>query len=225
MHIRILKKQLLPVLGRSDFEANLLILHQFPPRRTVNALISLFHNKKEIIKWRAVTAMGIVVSRLANQDIESSRVIMRRLMWTLNDESGGIGWGSPEAMGEIMAQHDRLAGEYAHILVSYIQPGGNFLEYEALQRGVLWGIGRLSPKHLNEIEDVHWLLKPFFSSNDPYLRGLSVRAAGNLKLTATQKWLEQLADDHAVFSLYRCPDIQTLTVGRMVADALGTLVV
>ena len=30
-------------------------------------------------------------------------------MWTLNDESGGIGWGSPEVMGEILAAHKGLA--------------------------------------------------------------------------------------------------------------------
>jgi len=40
---------------------------------------------------------------------------MRRLMWNLNDESGGIGWGNPEAMGEILACHEALANEYAPI--------------------------------------------------------------------------------------------------------------
>ena len=63
--------------------------------------------------------MGQVVSNLADTDMESARVIMRRLIWNLNDESGGIGWGSPEAMGDIMACHERLAGEYHRLLVSY----------------------------------------------------------------------------------------------------------
>jgi hypothetical protein len=46
--------------------------------------------------------MGEVMAHLADKDMESARVIMRRLMWSLNDESGGIGWGAPEAMGEIV---------------------------------------------------------------------------------------------------------------------------
>lgn len=25
--------------------------------------------------------------------MDSARIVMRRLMWSLNDESGGIGWG------------------------------------------------------------------------------------------------------------------------------------
>jgi hypothetical protein len=69
---------------------------------------------------------------------------MRRMIWNLNDESGGIGWGSPETMGESMACHNRLAGEYHRILVSYIRPDGNFLEHPELQKGLLWGLARLA---------------------------------------------------------------------------------
>jgi len=58
--------------------------------------------------------------------MESARVIMRRLMWSLNDESGGIGWGAPEAMGEIMARHEQLTKEYSAILGSYIREDGKF---------------------------------------------------------------------------------------------------
>ncbi len=97
--------------------------------------------------------MGMVVSNLADHDIESARVVMRRLMWNLNDESGGIGWGSPEAMGEIMARHSRLAQEFASILVSYINPDKNYIEHEILQRGVLWGIGRLAYERPEFVKD------------------------------------------------------------------------
>jgi len=49
-------------------------------------------------------------------------------------------------MGEILAAHNGLAQEYAHILLSYAREEGNYLELEALQRGLLWGIGRLAEK-------------------------------------------------------------------------------
>ena len=88
--------------------------------------------------------MGQVVSNLADTDMESARVVMRRLIWNLNDESGGIGWGSPEAMGDIMACHQRLAEEYHRLLISYVRPEGNFLEHPQLQKGLLWGLARLA---------------------------------------------------------------------------------
>ena len=81
-----------------------------------------------MIRWRAVSAMGHVVSRQAENDMPAARIIMRRLMWNLNDESGGIGWGSPEAMGDIMARSAPLTREYHRILISYVDPSGNFLE-------------------------------------------------------------------------------------------------
>ena len=47
-----------------------------------------------MIKWHAVSALGAIVAALAEKEMESARIIMRRLMWSLNDESGSIGSGS-----------------------------------------------------------------------------------------------------------------------------------
>jgi hypothetical protein len=57
----------------------------------INTLFSFLYNSDPAIKWNAATAMGAAVARLAHEDTESARVIIRRLMWNLNDESGGIG--------------------------------------------------------------------------------------------------------------------------------------
>lgn len=141
---RGLKRKVYDLLKSADFEQALEELCRLPARQVINPLFSFLYNSDEQIKWRAVTAMGAVVANLADKDMEEARVIMRRLMWNLNDESGGIGWGSPEAMGEILACHEGLAKEYVNILISYTMEDGNYLENEILQRGLLWGIGRLS---------------------------------------------------------------------------------
>ncbi len=91
------------LLSAEDLQASIDTICLYPPRQSVNFLFSFFYDKEEIIKWRSITAMGAVVNDMAKENMESGRVVMRRLMWNLNDESGGIGWGSPEAMGEIMA--------------------------------------------------------------------------------------------------------------------------
>ena len=141
---RALKHRMRDILLDDDFERAMAGLTALPPRRAVNPLFSFFCSATPLLRWRAISGMGVVVSRLAVTQMESARVVMRRLMWSLNDESGGIGWGAPEALGEITARHALLAGEYAHILVSYICPDGNFLEHPVLQRGLLWGLGRLA---------------------------------------------------------------------------------
>jgi hypothetical protein len=128
------------------------------------------------VKWKAVSVLGSVTAKIAETDPDYARVIMRRLMWSLNDESGGIGWGVPEAMGEIMALSDLLAGEYQKILVSYISPGANFIEVPALQKGALWGIGRLASTRPHYLNYAIPALPKFFDSEDPAIRGLSAFA-------------------------------------------------
>ena len=141
---RALKDRVFGLLKSTDVDRALEELSGLSGRQVLNPLFSFLYSPDPNVKWAAVTAMGAIVTKLADEDMEAARVVMRRLMWNLNDESGGIGWGSPEAMGEILACHEGLAQEYAHILISYARENGNYLEHDMLQRGLLWGIGRLS---------------------------------------------------------------------------------
>jgi len=49
-------------------------------------------------------------------------------------------------MAEIMTINNKLADEYHKILVSYSEPGKNYLEHEGLQRSVRRGLVRLVSK-------------------------------------------------------------------------------
>ena len=165
--------------------------------------------------------MGAVVGRLADSSMESARVVMRRLMWNLNDESGGIGWGSPEAMGEITAGHLSLANEFGGILVSYINPAGNFLEHEPLQRGSLWGVGRLAHARPVLARPAAPFLPAFFESPDPYLRGTAVWAAGPILDNAIRPLVENRLSDDAPLRLYRRMRMTTTSVGKLAQAALA----
>ena len=166
---RQLKKTIFALLQQPDFNAGIQEICRFPYRQVVNPLFSFLYSLDDTIKWRAVSAMGAVIARLAEEELESARIVMRRFIWNLNDESGGIGWGSPEAMGETMALSKTLADEYAAILVSYIRPDGNYLEHEDLQSGVLWGIGRLAHARPARVSDAAPFLCAYMESGRPVL--------------------------------------------------------
>jgi hypothetical protein len=166
-----------------------------PARQVINPLFSFLHHGDDKAKWAAVTAMGAVVAQLADQDMEASRIVMRRLMWNLNDESGGIGWGSPEAMGEILARHRRLAEEYANILLSYTRPDGNYLEHEMLQRGLLWGIGRLAQVRPELLQHGAHHMMPYLRSKDPTVRALAAKIMGFLRVEGARPEIERLTRD------------------------------
>jgi len=170
---RALKEKIHGLLKSVDLDHTIRELLQLPPRQVINPLFSFLHNTDKKIKWAAVKAMGAIVPRMADEDMESARVIMRRLMWNLNDESGGIGWGSPEAIGEILANHEGLAREYVHVLISYTREDGNYLELAVLQRGLLWGIKRLSEARPHLARDVVPYLPPYLQSGDAEVRDLA----------------------------------------------------
>ncbi len=220
---RSLKKKLFDLLSQDDLDKALVEIGRFPPRQIINPLLSFIQSGNEKVKWGAVKAAGQVVSRLAESDLEAARVIMRRLMWTLNDESGGIGWGSPEAMGEILAAHSGLAQEYAVILLSYAREDGNYLEHEGLQRGLLWGIGRLSEKRPELVKGASAFLLPYLESQDEVIRGVAVRIMGLLQVKEAQPVLRKLTQDESELVLLVEKDLTKVRVKDLAEEALRAM--
>ena len=219
------KRRISRLLGSSDIEAVIEELRGLPPSRVINPLIGALCSNDETVRWHAITALGPIVADLADRDMEAARVVMRRLMWSLNDESGGIGWGAPEAMGEIMACHEGLAREYVHILVAFMREDGFFLELEMLQRGLMWGLGRLAqvrPSLLREKDAVTYLLS-YLDSPDGTVRGLAARALGLLQAKEAIPGLEKLSSDPGRVKHYLNRDLVDETVCSLAEKALANI--
>jgi len=212
-----LRNETLELLRSDDFGSVLERVRGASSRRMIRPLFSALYSADPLTKWRAVELLGVVVARLADEDMEISRDAMRRLMWSLNEDSGAIGWGAPEAMGEIMARHEGLAREFAHVLVSYMREDGNFLEYEPLQRGVMWGVGRLAqsrPELLRSMDASRWLLS-YLDSPDSHVRGLAARALGLLGSESTPNRLAALMDDGGTVAVYEGGTLSITDVGAL----------
>ena len=220
---RALKKHVLAILQEDDVERRFSELSGLKARQAINPLLSFLLHENETVRWRAVTAIGHVISRLADEDMESARVIMRRLMWTLNEESGGIGWGVPEAMAEILARHERLAEEFAPILVSYLDTGANFIEYEMLQRGLLWGIARLASVRPELLGAAVEHLNKYLYSEDASVRGLAAVASGLLGSRQTRGRLQQLIEDGSRVRIYTDHTMLERTVGQLAQQSLSRM--
>ena len=213
--IRNLKKRIDKILESPEFTEELDNLLEFPGNQLINSLLSFLYDKDPVIRWNAVVALGSAVSNMAGEDIESARIVIRRLMWNLNDESGGIGWGSVEAMGEILAGNDALAQEYSRILLSYARKDGNFQEHELMQRGVMWGIGRLSqvkPDLLKESAPRHIL--PYLESRDAVVRGLAAWISGLLEIEEAKSRLKEMEKDETEIQVF----IDHKLIKRRVSD-------
>lgn len=229
MSTRKIKKQVLALLAEPDLDLIHKELRQLPAKSVVNALFSGICRSEELVRWHAISAMGTLVARLANKDMEEGRIIMRRMLWSLNDESGGIGWGAPESMAEIMSLHEGLAREYIHMLISYMREDGeeiwqdgNYLEHETLQQGLMWGAGRLalSCRQLVLEKGMEQDLPPYLDAADGTVRGLAARAIGLLGTAASLDRLQELRTDDFPVRLYDEGRLSTVTVGELAWQAL-----
>jgi HEAT repeat protein len=225
MNPSAIHRRLIRILEEEDFERHLPSLSDMPFSQLFRSLLSALCSREEKIKWRAVTTLGHWVARMADEDMEAGRNAFRRLLWMLNEESGGIGWGVPEAMGDILARHEELAKEYAPILVSYARPNGNFLEYEPLQAGLAWAFGRLaedSPERLQTL-DAHRYLLPYLRSPNAGVRGMAAWALGRLGAKKDLGSLRALRGDEAPCLLYEKGRLTPRTVQDLAQEAIARI--
>ncbi len=195
-HHTTLKREVLSLLEMEDLPVVKKKILSFPPRKVINPLIGALCHREEAVRWKAIAAIGIIVAQIASEDLEKARIVIRRFMWMLNEESGGMAWGVPEAMAESLANSRVLAEEYTSILISYGWEKGNFLEYPPAQRGVMWGAGRLAqvfPDLLEKFKAPEYLF-PLSSSEDPFVKAYWVWAYGQMGKTLLKDLLPQVLE-------------------------------
>jgi hypothetical protein len=223
-----MKRDFSTLLPRDDWRADLEPYLELPLRKVLGPVFSLLLAPEPILKWRAVSAFGVIVAKLAEQDLESARVVMRRLMWNLNEESGAIGWGAPESMGESLARCPRLAVEFNRILISYAQEpasgDGNYLDHEPLRRGVYWGMARLAEKQPDLVQQGRSTFIELLQDEDAEKRalglwGLCSVGAGQEVASTVRSFI----DDKNVVVMYRDDQLREYLASDLAREVLAKI--
>lgn len=230
-HYRDLKRTLRDLLAGEGWRGRLSELDGLPARRLPGPLFSLLLDRAEAVRWRAALAFGRAVARLADSPaeggLEAARVVLRQCLWRMNEESGGLGWGIPEALGESLARHRRLAGEYHRVLASYVREEvrgeGNYLEHAALRRGVFWGLGRLAQSFPELVAGDTAALLAGLADEDGANRGLAAWVLGLLGAAGARAGLEALADDATEVALFLDGELVRSSAGELARQALARL--
>jgi len=232
MNRRQLKKELISVFKTRELADVFAFFESFKPRTLVNPLFTCLCHTDERIRWYSVSSFGYVVPKISITNLEDGRVVMRRFLWMLNDESGGIGWGVPEAMGEVMYSSAPLAKEYIHMLISYtvddgpeLYQDGNFIELPLLQQGVLWGLYRVAQKHKELLTQLEFEgnLGCYFSSPDSQVRGLACLLSGLLHFQRFTEEISAQLHDFSPVRLYQDGSFHDTTVSGLARRALSLL--
>ncbi len=210
--MRINKNDIIDLLKTHTLEDAIKIIKRYNPRKVINPLISFLCHGDPDIRWKAIRCGGVVVSELASEDMESARIIMRRLMWHLNDESGGIGWGVPELMGEIMYLNKQLSEEFIKILISYIMPEGNYLETDSLRSGAIWAIGRVAQRDQESVKDAVPYLLDSIASESHQVKGTAIWTSGIMKIKEACPLIQEFINSDRIFQLYTDKGIEDFRI-------------
>lgn len=169
-------------LEGDDWQKHLSALAAMDGRESTGPLLSLLLLGGDMTA-RAAVGLGVAVAALAEQEPEAARNILRRFLWHMNEESGNIGWGIPEAFAEVLARNARMAKEFHSILLSYIVDTGrddNFCDHGVLRRSCYWAVGRLAQARPDLCgRALPWLIKGLDDKDIP-CRGMAAWALAQL---------------------------------------------
>jgi hypothetical protein len=136
-------KEVAALFAREDFRG-LLDLARAKTSRVVRYLTGRLYSSDDDEKWRAVRALGAMA---ADQGIFSGPKmgdLLRRFFWSLNDESGAVPFGIPEAIGEILAVRSEFQADFLPVLCSMLIHE-DMIQTGPIERGVIWALGRVGP--------------------------------------------------------------------------------
>lgn len=187
-------------------------------RRVWRLLQSNLYHTDETLRWHSIEAIAILLSRRWEFG-QQERVLdyLRRLIWSISNESGGIGWSAPQTIAEIVAAIPQLSEPFVNIMIDRV-----FSEPTLIKSG-LWGIGRLGHRARQSIELFQDVILASFTVDDPETLGLAAWALGEIRLKSALPYLQTLRQRQEPVRIYVPPCFLEKTLGSWVRGAIAEI--
>lgn len=165
-----------------------------------------------LLCWRATEAIGEV----AVQQPKQVALLIPRLLWSLNEDSGSFGWGAAAVLGEIGRRNYGLVADIIELL--------RHLVTDIFAReGMLWGLGRLAQSHPEAVLPAAPQIQAYLQDAQPQCRAYAAWCLGQLGYREAAPALRELLADQEPVRLYDNGVLQHFTVGQVAAQALKRL--
>lgn len=174
----------------------------------VRTLFAALFETDDHLRWRAIEALGWIAGDAARQDPERVRDWIRRILWNMMEESGGLMWHGPEAIGEMLANAPSLIPEY-------LGPLGSFRVEEPFEAGTYLALARIAPLAPDAVSVIADVLMPGLTDPDPRIRAHAALALGRIRHAAARPGIAALLGDETPITTY---DTET---GELHATSVG----
>jgi hypothetical protein len=132
-----LKQSILHAIESNDLDTVVSLVKE--NRRALTILVRISYDKETLAAWRAIKAVGLAAKELVTTDYEFLRETVRKLLWSLSDESGGIGWSAPELLGEIVSADPKRFNDIIPLIAQVYE-----VEEEVFRPGVVYALARIA---------------------------------------------------------------------------------
>jgi hypothetical protein len=212
-----MKKFIYQALEVNDLDAVIRLAQS--DRKTLSLLIRMAYDKETLVGWRAIKAVGRIAKVLVKTEHEFLRNAIRKLLWSLSDESGGIGWAAPELLGEIVSADPEGFADIIPLIAEVYD-----VEEQTFRPGVMYALTRIaevSPELVANYQKV--IIKSLVDTN-PLIRIYTLELVGLLWPLACNKWssgyqknvetaVNNMKDDKKVAWIYKNNDFIDIEVG------------
>jgi hypothetical protein len=158
-----IKRTIQQALERNDLDAVVSLVQQH--RRALSQLVRTAYDKDTLAGWRAIKAIGRVAKALVKTDDEFLRVTVRKLLWSLSDESGGIGWAAPEILGEIVSADPKKFSDIIPLIAEVYE-----IEEKVFRPGVVYALMRIAETDPELVLNYQKIIIRSLVDNDPLIR-------------------------------------------------------
>lgn len=189
----------------------------------VSAVVSRLYAADALTRFRAADALGRVASRLIATRRGRVEELLKKLAWSLNEESGATAWGAPHAIGEVARCDSELAREYTPLLVSYLNHDETYLETDIMVHGVVHALGRVCAKYPEMGSLATESLIPLVRDDDAITRMLAAWALGCTGDGRAREPLAQVTGDATPVERYVDGRMESTDVGTVAREALASL--
>ena len=158
-----IKRTIQHALEQNDLEKIASLAQQ--NRRVISTLIRCAYDKETLTGWRAIKAIGRAARALVNHDEEFLRVTIRKLLWSLSDESGGIGWSAPEMLGEIVSAAPEKFSDIIPLIAEVYEA-----EERVFRPGIVYALARIADSAPELVAGYQKILIRSLTDKDPLVK-------------------------------------------------------
>ena len=186
-------------------------------RRVLRTLLGLLYDADDYVHWLAVDAIGRVGGATAATDPDKVRELIRRLLWALNEESGGTPWGATGAIGAIVAARPDLFANYLSMICPFHDDVSIYPEF-------IWSLAAVSRTRPALTAEYGPFLLAAICHSHAAVRSYAAWGLGVLRPDGAEAALAACLGDAAVAAVYEGDGIyHQRPVGAIAAESLARM--